>query len=117
MVAGCGLPRQARQVGSAQFAALEQHLAWKAPARGRTGHACSDRVNALLCARAAHLGKAAQTNALALHSDRGHDPLRENLLRLGVPVRDPLLAGVAQKLLQCRPVLFDAVREWVAVKE
>ena len=27
MVAGCGLPRQTRQVGSAQFAALEQHLA------------------------------------------------------------------------------------------
>src|SRR5262245_35756982 len=32
MVAGCGLPRPARQVGSAQFAALEQHLG-PAPSR------------------------------------------------------------------------------------
>src|SRR5262249_45201138 len=32
-------------------------------------------------------------------------------------MRDPLLAGVAQKLLQCRPVLFDAVRKRVAVEQ
>jgi surface antigen len=55
--------------------------------------------------------------AIPLDPHCGHDPLGENLLRLGVPMCNALLVGVAQELLERGPVLLDAIRERVAAEE
>src|SRR5262245_62880611 len=52
-----------------------------------------------------------------LYPHLGHDALGENLLGLGVAVGDALLVGVAQELLERRPVRLDAVGEGVAVEQ
>src|SRR5262245_37353106 len=57
---------------------------------------------------------ARRTRRLRMHVD--HHPMWENVLDFGVPMRDALLVHVAQELLQCRPVLLDTEREWVAVE-
>src|SRR5262249_18989571 len=48
---------------------------------------------------------------------RGHDAFGKNLLGCDVAMGDTLLVGIAQELLERRPVLFDAVRKRVAVEQ
>src|SRR5262249_47142418 len=66
--------------------------------------------------RSAHVGPQYPLS-WALHLDRSHDPFGKNFLGRGVTVRDTLLACIAQKLLQRGPVLFDAIRERVAIEQ
>src|SRR5215472_8209341 len=55
-----------------------------------------------------------QASHLTSYPHRDIDPRRENLFRLGQPMRDALLVSVAQELLERRAVLLDPEGEGVA---
>src|SRR5262245_3686925 len=71
-------------------------------------------------ARSAASSRARRSPSLAAppsYPHRGHDAFGKNLLGRNVAMSDALLVGIAQELLERRPVLFDAVRERVAVEQ